>query len=87
MYVAKGAHAGTAVYSAEQDTNDAERLALAGELRRAIEQDELVVHYQPKADLQTGRIVGVEALVRWHPSRARASSRPTRSSRSPSAPA
>ncbi len=70
MYVAKGAHAGTAVYDAEQDTNDAERLALAGELRRAIEQEELVVHYQPKADLQTGRIVGVEALVRWiHPER------------------
>ena len=70
MYVAKRAHAGTAVYSAEQDTNDAERLALAGELRRAIEQEELVVHYQPKADLQTGRIVGVEALVRWiHPER------------------
>ena len=70
MYVAKGAHAGTAVYSAEQDTNDAERLAIAGELRRAIEQEELVVHYQPKADLQTGRIVGVEALVRWiHPER------------------
>jgi diguanylate cyclase (GGDEF)-like protein len=70
MYLAKGAHAGTAVYSAEQDTNDAERLALAGELRRAIEEEELVVHYQPKADLQTGRIVGVEALVRWiHPER------------------
>ena len=86
MYLAKGAHAGTAVYSAEQDTNDAERLALAGELRRAIEQEELVVHYQPKADLQTGRIVGVEALVRWsHPNRA--SSRPTCSSRSPSIPA
>jgi len=70
MYLAKGAHAGTAVYNAEQDTNDAERLALAGELRRAIEQEELVVHYQPKADLQTGRIAGVEALVRWiHPER------------------
>jgi diguanylate cyclase (GGDEF)-like protein len=70
MYLAKSAHAGTAVYSAEQDTNDAERLALAGELRRALEQEELVVHYQPKADLQTGRIVGVEALVRWiHPER------------------
>ena len=70
MYVAKGAHAGTAVYSAEQDTNDAERLALAGELRRAIEREELVVHYQPKADLETGRIVGVEVLVRWiHPER------------------
>ena len=70
MYVAKDAHADTSVYDPEQDTNDAARLALAGELRRAIELDELVVYYQPKADLATGRIVGVEALVRWqHPTR------------------
>jgi diguanylate cyclase (GGDEF)-like protein len=65
MYVAKDAHAGTAVYDAEQDTNDATRLTLAGELRRAIEAGELVVHFQPKAELASGRIVGVEALVRW----------------------
>lgn len=70
MYVAKGAHAGTAVYDAAQDTNDAERLALAGELRRAIEEEQLTVQFQPKADLESGRIVGVEALVRWiHPER------------------
>jgi diguanylate cyclase (GGDEF)-like protein len=70
MYVAKDAHAGTALYEQEQDTSDAERLALAGELRRAIENDELVVHFQPKADLENGRIVGAEALVRWqHPER------------------
>ena len=70
MYVAKDAHLGTAVYDDELDTNDAARLALAGELRRAIEQGELVVHYQPKADLSTGRIVGAEALARWqHPER------------------
>jgi diguanylate cyclase (GGDEF)-like protein len=70
MYVAKEAHAGTAVYDSEQDENDAARLALAGELRRAIEAEELVLHFQPKADLRTGRIVGVEALVRWqHPER------------------
>jgi diguanylate cyclase (GGDEF)-like protein len=70
MYVAKESHAGTAVYDAEQDTNDADRLALAGELRRAIENEELVVHFQPKAELESGRILGTEALVRWqHPER------------------
>ena len=70
MYVAKAAHAGTAVYSAEQDTNDAAKLALAGELRGAIENDELVVYFQPKAELESGCIVGAEALVRWqHPER------------------
>jgi EAL domain-containing protein (putative c-di-GMP-specific phosphodiesterase class I) len=70
MYVAKESRAGTAVYDAEQDTNDADRLALAGELRRAIENEELVVHFQPKAELESGRILGTEALVRWqHPER------------------
>jgi len=70
MYVAKRAHAGTAVYDAEHDENDAARLALAGELRRALEQDELVVHFQPKADLVSGQVIGAEALVRWqHPER------------------
>jgi EAL domain-containing protein (putative c-di-GMP-specific phosphodiesterase class I) len=70
MYLAKEAHVGTALYDAAQDSNDAARLALAGELRRAVEQDELVLHFQPKAELETGCIVGVEALVRWaHPER------------------
>jgi diguanylate cyclase (GGDEF)-like protein len=70
MYVAKDAHAATSVYDAEQDTNDAARLALAGELRKAIETGELVVYFQPKAELASGRIHGAEALVRWqHPER------------------
>jgi diguanylate cyclase (GGDEF)-like protein len=70
MYVAKDAHAGTALYEREQDTSDAARLALAGELRQAIENEELVVHFQPKAELESGLIVGAEALVRWlHPER------------------
>jgi diguanylate cyclase (GGDEF)-like protein len=70
MYGAKDAHAKTTVYDAEQDTSDAARLALAGELRRAIEAAELVVFFQPKASLESGRIVGAEALVRWqHPER------------------
>ncbi len=70
MYLAKDAHAGTAVYDAEQDANDADRLALAAELRRAIDEGQLVLYFQPKASLSSGQVVGVEALVRWeHPDR------------------
>src|SRR5919204_718259 len=70
MYLAKSSHAGTALYDAAQDSSDADRLALAGELRRAIESQQLVLHFQPKAELDSGCIVGVEALVRWvHPER------------------
>jgi diguanylate cyclase (GGDEF)-like protein len=65
MYIAKEAHAGTVVYDPQEDTNDSARLALAGELRRAIDGDELVLHFQPKAELRSGCMVGVEALVRW----------------------
>lgn len=57
-------------YSPEIDHYDPARLVLLGELHHAIERGELVLHYQPKIDLATGRTVGVEALVRWqHPSR------------------
>ena len=70
MYVAKRSHSGIEKYSKEHDLFSAERLSLASEVRRAIEQHELVLHYQPKIDLRTGRADAVEALVRWqHPTR------------------
>jgi len=47
-----------------------ERQSIEGDLRFALERNELVMHYQPKIDLKTGEITGVEALVRWrHPER------------------
>jgi diguanylate cyclase (GGDEF)-like protein len=70
MYLAKGTRSGTARYDRKRDTYDAAQLALVAELRRAIETGELVLFYQPKAELRTGRVCAVEALIRWrHPVR------------------
>jgi EAL domain-containing protein (putative c-di-GMP-specific phosphodiesterase class I) len=56
------------VYTRESDQNSPRRLSLLGSLRSAVESGDLVVHYQPKAELANGKFVGVEALVRWrHP--------------------
>ena len=69
MYDAKRSGDGYALFAAEQEEAPARRLALLGELRRCIERDELVLHYQPKIDLATRETIGVEALIRWnHPS-------------------
>jgi len=68
MYVAKDTHAGFVLFDPKQDQHSPDRLALLGELRRAIDQQQLVLHYQPKVDAHTGQMLGVEALVRWqHP--------------------
>ncbi len=57
-------------YSPQRDHFDPDRLSLLGQVRTALERCEFVVHYQPKLDLQTHRVTGVEALVRWqHPER------------------
>jgi diguanylate cyclase (GGDEF)-like protein/PAS domain S-box-containing protein len=55
-------------YSAQQNAHSFERLALESALRHALERSEFVLHYQPKMEIASGRIVGVEALLRWrHP--------------------
>ena len=70
MYVAKRTGGAAAVYDPTQDISTPNRLALLADLRGAIARDELVLHYQPKVDLATGRVARVEALVRWqHPRR------------------
>jgi len=53
-------------YSADMNVQAYERLVLENSLRKAVEQDELLVHYQPQINLATGHIVGVEALARWN---------------------
>ena len=68
MYWAKRSHAGVDVYSDSRDEHSRERLELVAELRHAIDNRELVLHYQPKSELSSAAVVGVEALVRWnHP--------------------
>lgn len=69
MYRAKGLGGNRfQFYAAEMNRHTLERVALEAALRHAIERNEFILHYQPKMSLKTGRISGVEALVRWiHP--------------------
>jgi diguanylate cyclase (GGDEF)-like protein/PAS domain S-box-containing protein len=53
-------------FTAGMDARAASRAVIGNRLRRALEQHELELHYQPQADLATGEIIGVEALARWH---------------------
>jgi diguanylate cyclase (GGDEF)-like protein len=70
MYFAKAKNLGVFAYDPDIDGHSPARLALLGELRRALERDELILHYQPKVSVTSGDVVGAEALVRWqHPTR------------------
>jgi diguanylate cyclase (GGDEF)-like protein len=67
MYTAKGrGKARSEVFDESMHGAALERLELEGDLRRAVEQGELVLHYQPIVELRTGRVAAFEALVRWH---------------------
>ena len=70
MYAAKREHLGCELYAPGQDADAATGLLVTTELRAAIERGELLLHYQPKVDIASGRLVAVESLVRWcHPQR------------------
>ncbi len=70
LHTAKVARAAIVRYDSGIDRFDPQRLGLIAELRRAISAGDLELHYQPKVDTRTGRVVAFEALVRWrHPTR------------------
>jgi len=70
MYRAKRHGLGVSLYDRRTDTHSADKLLLLAELSEALDEGQLVLHFQPEKELRTGRIVGVEALVRWrHPKR------------------
>jgi diguanylate cyclase (GGDEF)-like protein len=70
MYAAKRDKTGYAIYDPHYDTSQQEHLSLLGELRRAVERDELRLYYQPKVSLHSANVSAVEALIRWqHPER------------------
>ena len=68
MYIAKRAKSGYAFYDTQHDPHTPKRLRLIADLRNAIDRHELTLAYQPKVNLASGAVVGVEALARWqHP--------------------
>jgi diguanylate cyclase (GGDEF)-like protein len=70
MYAAKRNKTGFATYEQHYDTSQQEHLSLLGELRRAVERNELRLYYQPKVSLHSSHVSAVEALIRWeHPTR------------------
>jgi diguanylate cyclase (GGDEF)-like protein len=70
MYVAKRNRSGYTIYDPHYDTTQQEHLSLLGELRRAVEQGELRLYYQPKVTLSSAGVHAAEALIRWlHPVR------------------
>jgi len=68
MFYARKSGIEYSAYIVEQDPHDRRRLGFLGELRKAIQDNELVLYYQPKIDLKTQKIIGAEVLLRWdHP--------------------
>jgi len=66
MYVSKRSNNGYRIYNPSQDEDNMGRLELSNDLRNALNNEELMVYYQPKLDMKSGLIYGVEALIRWN---------------------
>jgi len=66
MYVTKQSHDSVTIYDSRFDQNTRSRLSLMGDLHQALDLDQLELFYQPKLDLASNTIIGVEALMRWH---------------------
>lgn len=69
VHLAKASPSGITVYAPDLDHHSRRHLTLLGELRHAIDHKELMMYYQPKINVATGRIAGMEALIRWKHSR------------------
>ena len=70
MYAAKNSSGGVSVYHSKLDVANEENLSLISEIKVAVEQNQLSLYVQPKIDFATGKVLAVEALVRWnHPER------------------
>ncbi len=68
MYESKRRSCGYLIYDPERDPNSVNRLTLVSDFHNALEQNKLSLHYQPKIDVKSGRVIGAEALLRWqHP--------------------
>ena len=68
MYLAKSRHEDLAIYNSALDGHNPRKLTLLSQLRGAVDNGELVLHFQPLVDIDSGVVVGAEALVRWnHP--------------------
>jgi diguanylate cyclase (GGDEF)-like protein/PAS domain S-box-containing protein len=68
MYVAKRDHMNVAIYDEDKDHHSVRNLSMSGELRQAMDEDELALFFQPQIDVATGKLTGAETLLRWdHP--------------------